>query len=156
MNVRYRAELEEGERQSLTRLVAGGSRRVRQDQARANPAGGGSSLRGRRDRSHGPGRHVDGRSDETSVRRREFGGGPVGGADEPGGPRELSPSEEALLIAVACSTPPKGRATWTLALLADAMVELTVHPHLSRHTIGRRLQENALKPWQRKKGCAED
>jgi hypothetical protein len=38
-------------------------------------------------------------------------------------------------------------------LLADPMVQLTAHPQLSRHTIGRRLQENALKPWQCKMWC---
>ena len=60
----------------------------------------------------------------------------------PGGKRKLGPTEEALLVATACSTPPEGRATWTLALLADAMVALTTHARISRQTIGRRLQEN--------------
>jgi hypothetical protein len=68
----------------------------------------------------------------------------------PGGKRKLAPTEEALLVATACSTPPEGRATWTLALLADAMVALTAHTRISRQTIGRRLQDNDLKPWQRK------
>src|SRR5205814_1833418 len=34
----------------------------------------------------------------------------------PGGTRKLTGREEALLIATACSTPPPGRARWTLAL----------------------------------------
>ena len=42
----------------------------------------------------------------------------------PGGKRKLTGSEEALLIATACSTPPTGRARWTLALLADAVASL--------------------------------
>jgi hypothetical protein len=71
----------------------------------------------------------------------------------PGGQRKLTGSEEVLLIATACSTPPKGRARWTLALLADAMVALTPHAQISRHTIGRRLAENDLKPWQQKMWC---
>jgi hypothetical protein len=71
----------------------------------------------------------------------------------PGGPRKLTGSEEALLIATACSTPPAGRARWTLALLADAVVALTPHARVSRHTIGRRLAENDLKPWQHKMWC---
>jgi hypothetical protein len=49
--------------------------------------------------------------------------------------------------------PPKGRATWTLALLADALVQLTPHEQISRHTIERRLAENDLKPWQQKMWC---
>ena len=71
----------------------------------------------------------------------------------PGGRRKLTGSEDALLIATACSTPPTGRARWTLALLADAVVALTPHPGISRHTIGRRLAENDLKPWQQKMWC---
>jgi hypothetical protein len=46
-----------------------------------------------------------------------------------------------------------GRARWTLALLADAVVALTPHARVSRHTIGRRLAENDLKPWQQKMWC---
>jgi hypothetical protein len=40
-----------------------------------------------------------------------------------------------------------------LALLADALIHLTPHARISRHTIGRRLEENDLKPWQRKMWC---
>jgi transposase len=74
-------------------------------------------------------------------------------AHRPGGRRKLSGKEEALLIATACSTPPAGRARWTLDLLVDTMVSLTAHDSLSRATIGRRLAENDLKPWQHKMWC---
>jgi transposase len=74
-------------------------------------------------------------------------------APRPGGRRKLSGNEEALLIATACSAPPAGRACWTLELLADEMVRLTGHDTLSRATVGRRLAENALKPWQQKMWC---
>jgi transposase len=43
----------------------------------------------------------------------------------PGATRKLSGREEALLVATACPNPPAGRARWTLALLADAVVQLT-------------------------------
>jgi transposase len=69
-------------------------------------------------------------------------------AHRPGGRRKLSGKKEALLIAAACSAPPAGQACWTLELLADAMVRLTEHDTLSRATVGRRLAENELKPWQ--------
>jgi len=49
----------------------------------------------------------------------------------PGAERKLAAKEEALLIATACSTPPAGRARWTLSLLAAAMVRLTKHSSLS-------------------------
>ncbi len=71
----------------------------------------------------------------------------------PGGRRKLSGKEEALLVATACSAPPVGHAYWTLELLAGEMVELTEHEALSRATVGRRLTENDLKPWQKKMWC---
>jgi hypothetical protein len=74
-------------------------------------------------------------------------------AHRPGGRRKRSEKEEALLIATACSTPPAGRARWTLDLLADRVVCLTAHDSLSRATIGRRLAANDLKPWQHKMWC---
>ena len=64
----------------------------------------------------------------------------------PGCGRKLSGKEEALLIATACSSPPEGRARWTLELLAGEMVKRTEHAELSRETVRRRLKENQLKP----------
>jgi hypothetical protein len=71
----------------------------------------------------------------------------------PGAERKLSGKEEALLVATACANPPKGRARWTLELLADAMVRLTGHDSLSGETVRRRLAENGLKPWRRDRWC---
>ena len=71
----------------------------------------------------------------------------------PGMNRKLSGKEEALLVATACSTPPAGRARWTLELLADELVKLTEHTSLSRETVRRRLAENALKPWRKDMWC---
>ena len=65
----------------------------------------------------------------------------------PGADRKLSGKEEALLVATACSNPPKGRVRWTLELLADELVRLTEHDDISRETVPRRLTENELKPW---------
>jgi len=70
-----------------------------------------------------------------------------------GGKRKLTGRQEATLVALACSTPPQGRARWTLELLAGELVRLTDHSSLSRETIRRRLAENDLKPWQRKMWC---
>lgn len=49
----------------------------------------------------------------------------------PGAPRKLGASDEALLVAVACSRPPSGRAQWTLDLLAGQVVRLTTHETVS-------------------------
>ncbi len=70
-----------------------------------------------------------------------------------GAPRKLGVEDEAMLCAVACSAPPSGRARWTLQLLADEMVRLTVHERISDETIRRRLAEMDLKPWQKKMWC---
>ncbi len=74
-------------------------------------------------------------------------------APRSGPPRKLSATDEALLVAVACSNPPSGRAKWTLELLAGEMVRLTSHETLSGDTIGRRLAEVDLKPWRKKMWC---
>ena len=71
----------------------------------------------------------------------------------PGGSRKLTGKEEALLVATACSKPPKGRARWTMQLLADAFVSMTEHTSLSDETVRRRLAEKKLKPWQEKMWC---
>ena len=71
----------------------------------------------------------------------------------PGGARKLNGSEVALLIATTCSKPPTGRARWTLQLLADKLVVLTDQTEISASTIGRRLKECELKPWQRRMWC---
>jgi hypothetical protein len=71
----------------------------------------------------------------------------------PGAERKLTGKEEALLVATACANPPKGRARWTLELLAEAMVKLTGHESLSGETVRRRLAENGLKPWRRDMWC---
>ena len=56
-------------------------------------------------------------------------------------------------MATACSSPPAGRARWTLELLAGEIVKLTSHESLSRETVRRRLAENDLKPWRRSMWC---
>jgi transposase len=71
----------------------------------------------------------------------------------PGADRKLSGKEEALLVATACSSPPKGRARWTLEFLAGELVRLTEHANISRETVRRRLAENDLKPWRKDMWC---
>ena len=52
---------------------------------------------------------------------------------------------EAKIIARACSSPPEGRVRWTISMLADES-EIVLETPLSRATIGRVLQRNALHP----------
>jgi transposase len=49
--------------------------------------------------------------------------------------RKLGGEEEAHLIALACGTPPEGRARWTLRLLAERMVALEYVDTVSHETV---------------------
>lgn len=50
-------------------------------------------------------------------------------------PRKLDGAQEARLVAIACSQAPAGRASWTLRLLADKLVELELVDSLGRETV---------------------
>ncbi|MFE1599449.1 IS630 family transposase [Methylobacterium sp. ID0610] len=67
--------------------------------------------------------------------------------------RALDGEAEAHLIALACSSPPQGRARWTLRLLASRMVELQPVPGVSHETVRQTLKKNTLKPHLRKMWC---
>ena len=60
--------------------------------------------------------------------------------------RKLDGHQEARLIALACSEPPKGQARWSLRLLAERMVELEVVEDLSYQTVRRTLKKTNLSP----------
>lgn len=55
--------------------------------------------------------------------------------------RKMTGEEEAHLIALCCSEPPEGRATWTLRLLADKMVECHIVDSLSHETVRQTLKK---------------
>src|SRR5713101_2893675 len=152
MNVRYRVELSQDERDELTALLSGGKHAARklkraqillaadagagdEDIAISVAVGGSTVYRTKR-------RFVE---DNLEAALSE--------EPRPGAERKLSGKEEALLVATACSNPPAGRARWTLELLAGAMVKLTEHEDLSRETVRRRLAENHLKPWRKQMWC---
>jgi transposase len=152
MNIRYHVELSEAERCELAALVGGGKHYARKikraqillaadsglsddDTAAAVAVGGSTVYRTKR-------RFVEGNLEAALNEEPRAGAG-----------RKLTSNEEALLIATACSSPPEGRARWTLELLAGAMVKLTDHDSLSRETVRRRLAENHLKPWQKDMWC---
>lgn len=56
-------------------------------------------------------------------------------------PRKLDGGQEARLVAIACSSPPQGRNSWTLQLLADKLVELHVVDAISDETVRRTLKK---------------
>lgn len=54
---------------------------------------------------------------------------------------KLDGTQEAHLIAIACSSPPQGRSRWTLSLLADQMVQLKHVDSVSRETVRQTLKK---------------
>src|SRR5579863_58897 len=152
MNIRYGVTLTQYERDELTVLLSGGKHAARrlkraqillaadagvgdEDIAASIGVGGSTVYRTKR-------RFVESNLDLA-----------LSEEPRPGAERKLTGKEEALLVATACSSPPAGRARWTLELLAGAMVKLTEHQSLSRETVRRRLAENDLKPWRRDMWC---
>ena len=145
MNVRYRVELSQTERSELTAILSGGThaaRRLKRAQILLAADAGASDEEIAR--SVG----VGGSTVYRTKRRFVLGNLEAALSEEPrpGSERKLTGKEEALLVATACSSPPAGRARWTLKLLADALVRLTAHESVSRETVRRRLAENDLKP----------
>jgi transposase len=59
-----------------------------------------------------------------------------------GAERLLSPEDEALLVALACSPAPDGQDAWSLQLLADELVAMERVASVSKSTISRRLKTN--------------
>ena len=143
MNVRFRVDLTQAERDELLALLSRGkhpSRKLKRAQIllaadagisdediAANVGAGGSTVyRTKR-------RFVEGNLERA-----------LSEDPRPGAERKLSGKEEALLVATACSRPPAGRARWTLELLADALVKLTAHDSLSREGTVRNLVCEAM------------
>lgn len=61
----------------------------------------------------------------------------------PGCQRKLEGKQEAVLMALACSTPPEGRQCWTMQLLADKLVELRLVDAISDETVRRTLKKTS-------------
>jgi transposase len=152
MNIRYRVTLRKEERDELQRLVSGGKAAVRKvKRAQILLAADAGSTDELIARNVGVGTSTVYRTKQRFVEEGlELA---LTEAPRPGQPRKLSASEEALLVATACASPPVGRARWTLDLLAGEMVRLTSHETLSGDTVGRRLAEMDLKPWLQKMWC---
>ena len=62
--------------------------------------------------------------------------------------RKLDGAQEAQLVTLACSAPPDGKGRWTLAMLADRLVELAVVDAVSDETVRR-----VLKKTSSSRGC---
>ncbi len=152
MNVRYRVDLNQAERDDLETLLRGGThsaRRLKRAQILL------AADIGTADEEIARNVRV-GCSTVYRTKRRFVEGNLEAALNEqprPGASRKLTGKEEARLIATACSGAPKGRSRWTLELLAGELVRLTEHDSLSRETVRRRLADNDLKPWRKEMWC---
>jgi transposase len=151
MNVRYRVELSQTERDELKALLSGGkhaARKLKRAQILLAADAGAS------DDDIATSVGVGGSTVYRTKQRFVLGNLKAALCEEPrpGASRKLSGKQEALLVATACSKPPQGRARWTLELLAGEMIKLTQHS-VSRETVRRRLAENHLKPWRKDMWC---
>jgi transposase len=152
LNVRYRVDLSQCERDELIALVSGGKlsvRRLKRIQILlAADAGVGDEAIAVSVQTSGSTIY------RTKKRFVEISfDAALSEEPRPGAARKLSGKEEVQLVALACSDAPEGCARWTLKLLANALVELVEHESISRDTIRRRLDDNDLKPWQKKMWC---
>ncbi len=62
----------------------------------------------------------------------------------PGAPNKFSGKQMAQITALACSKAPEGRSRWSLRLLADKVVELSLVDDISYKTIERTLKKTNL------------
>ena len=71
-------------------------------------------------------------------------------AARPGKAAALDQQQQQRIIAIVCSTPPEGRARWTVRLLTEEVVKRKLVPNVGRETIRVLLESHDLKPWREK------
>jgi transposase len=88
--------------------------------------------------------------------RRRFADERLGALEErprPGAAPKLDGRATATLVGLACTAPPAGRATWTMQLLADKLVELGAVGAVSDETVRRTLKKTSSSPGGGSSGC---
>jgi transposase len=149
MEKRYRVTLTNQERQDLEKLVSSGKSAAKKltrarvlllaDQAEGGPA--------KSDREIAESL-VCGRATVERVRKRFVEEGIEIALQPPPAKRvyqrRLDGKGEAHLVALACGSPPEGRARWTLRLLADRMVALEYVESISYESVRRTLKKTNL------------
>ncbi|MET4312691.1 IS630 family transposase [Bradyrhizobium sp. RT4b] len=154
MNVRYRVDLSQIERTELRALLNGGkhaSRKLKRAQILLAADAGASDEEIAR--SVGVGGSTVYRTKRRFVESNL--GRALSEEPRPGAERKLTGKEEALLVATACTSPPEGRARWTLERLSCWQARWSSSPN-TRACRTRRfgaLAENDLKPWRKDMWC---
>ena len=65
---------------------------------------------------------------------------------------KLDGKGEAMLVALACSEPPKGHGVWTMQMLADRLVEMGVVESFSDEAVRKRLKKTSSSPGSKLNG----
>ena len=73
---------------------------------------------------------------DYSLRRREH--------QSPPNPPIVTGEKEARIVTLACGAPPEGFSRWTVRLLRQKVIELSIMPQVSRETIRRTLKKRNL------------
>ena len=68
----------------------------------------------------------------------------------PGAAPLLGAAQKQRIIAMVCSDPPAGRASWTVRLIAQEAVKRKLVPRAGRETIRVLLESHDFKPWREK------
>jgi len=76
-------------------------------------------------------------------------------SDDPraGAPHKLAEEEEARVVALACSDPPRGRCRWTVRLLTEEAIGRELIPPVTPETVRRVLQKTRLSRGKSKAGA---
>lgn len=80
----------------------------------------------------------------VQIKKRHKEGGLNNALEEkarPGAPLKFNGKQRAKITAIACSTPPEGRARWSLRLLADHLVELKIVESIDHDTVSEILKK---------------
>src|SRR5664280_3021128 len=146
---RLQIELKQRDRQQVAQLLGGGLQAVRttlralalrqMDQGQSTPVVGGNlGLSAKAVWQIGK------RYEQEGLERALF------DAARPGKAPALDQRQSQEIIAVVCSTPPEGRARWTVRLLTEEVIKRKLVPRVGRETIWVLLQSHDLKPWREK------
>jgi transposase len=153
MAKKYIVDLTADERDELKALLRGGKARVRrQYRARVLLLADEDVT----DEEIARSLHL-GKSTVERTRRRFVEGGverALSDGPRPGKPRLLSGKQEAFLVALACSEPPKGRERWTMQLLADRLIELRVVTSITDETVRRLLKKTTSSRGRKSSGAS--
>jgi transposase len=77
------------------------------------------------------------------------------GYSSPGKQSKLDGKAEAAMVAIACSQAPAGHNNWTMQLIADKMIELSIVETISDETVRRHLKKTKLSHGRRSNGASE-